>query len=198
MLRFLGDHRLLDGALDQHLHLVGQLAARGIEELDAVVLVRIVRGADDHAEAAAQALGHVGDAGRGQRPDQHDIDAGGDESRLQRRLEHVARQAGVFADEHAAALRRQHARGGTRQPQREIHGHGRLADAAAHAIGAEVTNRHGCISPPNTALTMRMASRVGSHIVACARSAHPGSPPAPRDPGSRPSARRWAGRGSCR
>ena len=133
----------------------------GVEELDAVVLVGIVRGADDHAEAAAEALGHVGDAGRRQRPDQHHVDAGRDEARLQRRLEHIARHARVLADEHAAALRREHARRRARQPQREIHGHRRLADPAAHAVGAEIL-RHCYRLLAITALTMRIASRVGA------------------------------------
>ena len=124
--------------LDALLELIGELAAAGVEELDAVVVVEIVRGADDDAEVAVEAPRHVGDAGRRQRPDQHHVHAGGDEARLERRLEHVARQARVLADEHRAALGRQHARRGARQLQREIHGHRVLADAAAHAIGAEI------------------------------------------------------------
>ena len=76
--------------------------------------------------------------GVGSGPDQHHIDAGGDESRLQRRLEHVSGHARVLADEHAAAARRQHARRGARQAQRKIHRHRRLPDPAAHAVGAEI------------------------------------------------------------
>ncbi len=94
-----------------------------VEELDAVVLVRIVRGADHDAELAAELLRHVGDAGRRQRPDQVHVDAGSDEARLQRSLEHVAGKPRVLADERRAALRRQHARRGARQPQRELDRH---------------------------------------------------------------------------
>ena len=80
--------------------------------------------------------------GRRQRADQHHIDARGDEARFERRLEHVARQPRVLADEHGAALRREHPRRGAREPQREIHRHRVLADVAAHAIGAKVFPAH--------------------------------------------------------
>jgi hypothetical protein len=80
------------------------LAPERIEELDAVVVVGIVRGADDHAEIAAEAARHVGDAGRRQRPHQQHVHAGGDETGLERRFEHVAGDARVLADQHGAAL----------------------------------------------------------------------------------------------
>ena len=93
-----------------------------------------------------------------QRTDQHDIDAGGGKTCLERRLEHVARNARVFADEHAPADPGQHPRSGARQAQRKIHGHRRFADAAAHAIGAEISVQRSI--PCNTAATIRIASRV--------------------------------------
>ena len=119
----------------------------GVEELDAVVVVEIVRGADDDAEAAFELAREIGDAGSGQRTDQHDVDAGGDETRLERRFEHVAGQARVLADQHRAAVRREHARRGARQSQREIHRHRMLADPTADAVGAEILTCHRNSSP---------------------------------------------------
>jgi len=48
--------------------LVVELVAVGAEELDAVVVVRIVRGGDDDAGVRAQAARDVGDAGVGSGP----------------------------------------------------------------------------------------------------------------------------------
>src|SRR6202011_4151420 len=73
-LRFLREHREVQQTLDLLFYAVRELAARAIEEFDAIVLVRVVRGADDHAEAASQPLSHVRDARCRQRSDQHDID----------------------------------------------------------------------------------------------------------------------------
>ncbi len=166
MLRFLRDDGLVDRPLDQRLDLIGELAAGGVEEFDAVVFVGIVRCADDDAETAPELLRHVSDAGRGQRTDQHHVDAGRNESRLQRGLEEIAGQPRVLADKHTPAGGCQHPRRSTREPQRKIYRHGRLPDASAYSIGTEAAHRQPTGSAPwrpcNTALTMRTASRVGA------------------------------------
>ena len=116
--RVLDAHRLADGvrlgaragvpggdalhaAFQLGLDLVGQLEAVGREDLDAVVLVGVVRGADDDARVGAHRPGDEGDPGRRQRPDQHDVRAGRHDAGLHRALEHVARQARVLADDDA-------------------------------------------------------------------------------------------------
>ena len=110
----------------------------------------------------------VGDAGRRQRTDQQHVDAGGDEARLERRLEHVARHARVLADQHRAALGRQHARRGARQAQREIHGHRVLADPAANAVGAEILPCHRPTLPAAPAPRPRAPHRTVA-ATSCAR-----------------------------
>src|ERR1700730_9139222 len=159
MLGFLRHHGEVEQAFDLVFRLIRQLAAGGVEEFDAIVLISVVRRADDDAEAAFQALRHIRDARRRQRADQHDIDPRGDESRLQGGLEHVSGDACVLADQHASAARSQHSRGGARQAERKIHGHGRLTDTAAHTVGAEIFVQ---LSVPCTALTMPMASYVAA------------------------------------
>ncbi len=52
------EHQALDLVLD----LVVELVAVGAEELDAVVVIGIVRGGDDDAGVGAQAAGDIGDA----------------------------------------------------------------------------------------------------------------------------------------
>ncbi len=142
--------RTVDALLDRLLDRVRQLGAACREELDAVVLERIVRGADHDAGRQAQRARQVGDAGRGQRTGQIDVDAGGGQPRFERRLEQVAGDARVLPDQHrrvrARARRRfgrEHAAGGVTEPQHELGRDRRVADSAADAIGAEIVLGHG-------------------------------------------------------
>ncbi len=82
------------------LPLVGQLGAIGAEEFNAVIRKWVVAGADDHTQRRALRTGQVGDTGRWQGPEQHDIDAGRIEPAFQCAFKHIARNAGVLADQH--------------------------------------------------------------------------------------------------
>ena len=97
----IGAHHRLDAVFS----LVGQLEAVRAEQLDAVVLERIVRCGDHDADIGAQAAGQHGNRRRGQRTDDGDVHAGGDEARRQRRFDQIAGQARVLADQHAMAMR---------------------------------------------------------------------------------------------
>ena len=130
---------------------------------------RIVRRADDDAEAAAELLRQVGDAGRRQRTDQADVDAGRHESRLERCFEHVARQPRVLADQHRAAFGCQHARRGACQPQRELR---RSSDAGRRARGrrrcrnTSVPSSDSCHAAlPTSSVAILTASTRLRHIV---------------------------------
>ena len=89
---------LLDELLDLVFHLVGELIALGVEELDAVVLRRVMRSGDHRAAVGVQ-LAHEqrnrrrGDDSHRKLGPSRAHDAGG-----KRRFQHVARQAGVLAD----------------------------------------------------------------------------------------------------
>ncbi len=126
---------------------VRQLRAGRGEELDAVVVERIVRRADDDAGRQPQRTRQVGDRGRRQRSGQIDVDAGRRQAGLQRRLEQVARDARVLADQHARRLalaraftRGEHASGRVAELQHQLGRDRRLADASANAVGAEITS----------------------------------------------------------
>src|SRR6185295_18668107 len=77
--RGLGRRLVVDLGLDALLELIRELCARGIEELDAVVVVEIVRSADDDAEVRLETRRHVRDAGRRQRADEQHVDTGRNE-----------------------------------------------------------------------------------------------------------------------
>ena len=135
-----GAHALLDRELD----LVGQLVAVGAEQLDAVVLVGVVRGRDHHAEIGPQRARQHRDAGRRQRAEQGHVHAHRDEARGQRRLQHVAGEPRVLADHHAMAViaAREVAARREAEPQRDLRGHRRLVGGAADAVGTEQLARH--------------------------------------------------------
>ncbi len=136
----------VDQLLDLALGLVGELVAVGIEQLDAVVVERVVRGRDHHAEIGAQRARQHGDGGRRHRAEQEHVHADGGEARHQRRLEHVAGQARVLADHDAVAVR---CRVWKILPaamptlQRDLRRHRRLVGEPANAVGTEIAARHG-------------------------------------------------------
>src|SRR5690606_35995426 len=134
--------RLPQELLDLGLLGVGQLRARAIEELDAVVLVQVVRCADNHAEVGLEDLREVRDAGGRQWTEEQYVRSRRDETCFERGFKHVAGEASVFADQDGAALRGEHLRGSARQPQRKIRTHRVDPHRAAHAVRAEILLDH--------------------------------------------------------
>ncbi len=148
----LGFHRgerRVERGFDRALGGVVELLALGGEELDAVVVVRIVRGADHDAGVGAERTGQERDRRGRHRPEQLHIGPGGDQPGLQRRFEHVAGNARVLADHHrrpcsAFGAGAEHAAQRIAQAHHEIGGNRALPDPAADAIGAEIFARaHG-------------------------------------------------------
>ena len=128
------------GRVEQRLDLllggVGQLAARAVEELDAVVLGRVVRRGDDDAEVEAEQRD-----GRSRHDAcEHRGAAGGDDAARERLFELLARAARVAPDEDAAAARPEGRR--LAELLDEIDGE-ELADDAPDPVGAEVLPGHG-------------------------------------------------------
>ena len=73
--------------------LVGELVAVRPEQLDAVVVIGIVRGRDHHADIGAQRARQHGDRRRRDRPEQEHIHAGGAEARHHARSRSCSRKA---------------------------------------------------------------------------------------------------------
>ena len=147
-----GQHRrdvAVHQRLDPRLDLVGQLVAVGAEQLDAVVLIGIVRGRDHHAEVAAHRAGQHRDRRRRHRAEQQDVDAHRGEAGDQGVFDHVARQARVLADHDpvamVAALKREP--GGLADLHRDFRGDLGVGPAA-NAVGAEIFAPHLRKPPP--------------------------------------------------
>ena len=96
----------VDVALDQLEHVVLHLVAVGVHELDAVVGIGVVARADHDAAVKAAVHGLVGHAGRGDHVQQVGVGTTRHQAAHQRRFEHVARAARVFAHDHAGLLAR--------------------------------------------------------------------------------------------
>ena len=85
--------------LDARLERVAELKALGREHLDAVVLVRIVRGGDDHARIRVQIDRQICDRRRRDDAKQNRVAAAGRQARDERAFEHVGGNARVLADD---------------------------------------------------------------------------------------------------
>ena len=97
-----GGEQPVDLGLQPGLHLVGQLAAPGGEELDAVVLEGVV-GRGDHRRRVAVGGREPGHARRGQHADVGHVGALGHEPGRQGGLQERTRDPGVAADQEAVA-----------------------------------------------------------------------------------------------
>jgi hypothetical protein len=117
-----------------------------------------VRRRDDDAGLQAQGASEVRNGRRRHRSDQADIDTGSGKPGFERRLEHVARDPGVLADQHRwpvarlgmtarTVARSQDPTRSMSQPHDKLGRDRRLADAPADAIGAKILSRHGFLSP---------------------------------------------------
>ena len=87
----------IEFTLDRRLDLVGQLRAAGREELDAVVVERVVR-RRDHRPHRTELLGDEGDHRRRHHTEPDDVDAFSGEAGAERGVEHRCGDAGVATD----------------------------------------------------------------------------------------------------
>ena len=132
-----------DQRLDLVFDLIRQLLAVGAEQLDAVVVVGIVRGGDHHPEIAAHGVRQHGDAGRRHRAGQENVHADRQEAGGKRVLDHVAGQARVLADDHPVAVvaAMEHQSGSHADLQGELR-RDRLVRAPANAVSPEMLACH--------------------------------------------------------
>ena len=130
-----GGHQRLDLAFRR----VGQFAAVGVEQLDAVVLERIVGGRQHHPKVCAQAARQHGDRRGRQRADEGHVHPGADEAGGERGFQHVAREPGVLADHHPVAMwpAGEQEPGGLAEAERGLRGHRIDIGGTADTVGAE-------------------------------------------------------------
>src|SRR3990172_7681003 len=127
----------IEQRLDLLLLLVRQLLSLSIEELDPVVLGRVVRRGDDRTEVLREQRDGGGrqDSGKDGDPTRRD------DALRERRFEQRTGVASVTPDEDAATARPE--RGRLAKPLDEIGGEV-LADDAPHPVRAEATALSGC------------------------------------------------------
>ena len=134
-----------DRRLDPLLGLVGELGAVAAEELDAVVLPRVVGGGDDDGEVEAEApdqdrRGRRGDDARDERVSPALRDAGGE-----RALEHRPGLARVADDQDLWALGSRLVGGGAAERHGKLSRQS-LAGDPADAVGAESRLAKRCVA----------------------------------------------------
>ena len=94
----------VDVVLDQQQGLFGHLLAVAVDELDAVVVERVVAGRDHDAAVEVVHAGDVGHRGRRSDVQQIGVCAGGRQTGTKAVLKHVGAAAGVLADDDAGRL----------------------------------------------------------------------------------------------
>ena len=147
----------VDQPLDIGLHLVGKLVAIRAEQLDAVIVIGIVRRRDHHAQIRAQRTRQHGHGRRRHRPQKVDIHAHRGKSGGQRGLDHIAGAPRILADHHAIAVVTAHELGASGHADLE----GKLGcqflaiGFATDAVGSEILPDHIeprlCVPMPATA-----------------------------------------------
>ena len=146
---------LVEQRLDARLDLVGQLVAVRSEQLDAVVVVRIVRGRDHDAEIGAQRPRQHRHGRRRDRSEQEHIHAGRAEAGHQRVLEHVARQPRILADHDPvpviATLERQ--AGGHAHLHGDFWRHRKFIGLPPNPVSTKILSRH-CTQIPRYASSL--------------------------------------------
>ena len=134
----LGDRRrLLEHRLDLGLGGVRQLVAVAAEELDPVVLVRVVRGRQHDREVEPVTLDQQRRAGRRQDAAEQRLAPGRGDARGDGGLEHLARLARVPDDQDTRGVVGRDARGGRAGEREGQFGRQELARDTAHTVGAE-------------------------------------------------------------
>ncbi len=137
-------HVLVEHRLDLLFDLVIELEAVRAEELDAVVLVGIVRCRDHHTDIGAQRARQHGHSRRRNRAKKKDVKAGSGEPRDQGVFQHVARQARILADHDAIAVLAALEEIAHRDPDlhRHIWRHRVGVRLAANTVGSEIAFAH--------------------------------------------------------
>ena len=143
-------HFLIQLCFNRQLHFVAQFHAAFGKKFDAVIRKCVVRCGNHHAAVQTQGTGQIGNARRGQRPGLHHAHAGRREAGHQCGLQHIARNARVFADNHGRRMTRicldQRTAESAAQFHHEIGRDGELAHLTANTVCAEIFSCHALCS----------------------------------------------------
>ena len=136
-------HRLIQQLLNHQFHFIWQLGALTGKELDAIIVMRIVRGTDDNAGLRLKSTGQIGHCRSWHRPQKLHIGAGSSQPSLKSRLEHIAGNARVLANQNAAlaVLAESHARRPA-ELEHELGSDWILPDMTTNTVGSEILSAH--------------------------------------------------------
>ncbi|AJP48466.1 hypothetical protein PG1C_08370 [Rugosibacter aromaticivorans] len=104
--RFHAAHGLLKLGFNRQFYGVRQFGALRGKKLDAVIVIRIMRGGNNHSRLQAQCAREISYRRGRHRAAQHDIHSCGSETRFQRRFQHIAGNTCVFADQYRRMFNR--------------------------------------------------------------------------------------------
>ena len=150
--------RPLELRLDGNLNRIVKLVALRREELDAIVVVRVVGGGDNDSCVAAKRPGQIGYSRCGHGAGKLHIDARRREPRFEGGLEHVPGYARVLADENSAdTLAREDPPGRPAQTKHELRRYRLATNAAANAVRTEPAPITHPGSPPELCPFVRLA-----------------------------------------
>ena len=139
----IGVERLIHHRFDLQLDGVRKFVAVGAEQFDAVVEEGVVRGRDHHPDVGAHRPGHHGHARGRQGTEGAHVHTRRGKARNQRRLDHVAGQAGVLADDRqmaAVVSGHEQATGRKTDPQGHFRRHRMGIGPATNAVGTEIAS----------------------------------------------------------
>ncbi len=159
-------HRCIQQLFDHQLDCIRQLGALPREKLDAIVIMRVVRGTDHDTGFSVEGTRQVSDRRCRHWPQQHYVSTCGGQAGLQRGLKHVTGNTGVLAHQNAASAHaaERHACRPT-QLEHEIRSNRKFADPTTDTVGAKIFFSHKCsivlirLILPRQAYALRRQSR---------------------------------------
>ena len=145
LVRIHNRHLRVEQLFDHQLNFIGELGTLTREELDAVVIMRVVRRTDHDASFCMKSSREVSNGRCRHWPQKHDICPRSRQARFQRRFKHVTRNTRVLAHQNPASTHatKRHTRCPT-QLEHEVRGNRINADATANTVGAKILLRHKC------------------------------------------------------
>ncbi len=138
-------HWRIQQLFDHQLQFIGQLGTFAGEELDAVVIMRVVRSTDHDAGFSLERTRQISDGRRRHRAEQHHIGTRRGQARFECRFKHITGDPRVLADKHLASthLAESHA-GRPAELEHEVRRDRVFTNATANAVGTKIFLAHKC------------------------------------------------------
>ena len=135
---------LVEQVLDLRFDVIGELVAIRAEKLDTVILERIVRGRNHHADIAAQRARQHGNRRCRNRAEQEHVQSRRGKAGHEGVLQHISRQARVLADHHPMTMGAvtENRSCSDADPHRKVRRHGEDVGLASDAVRPKIASFH--------------------------------------------------------